>query len=168
MSGDDPGAAAAKGQRPAGRRAPAKSARRRARELALQGLYEWLIGGGDAGAIDAHVREQAGFDKADAAHFDLLLHGAIRQAADIDAVLARHVDRKTEQLSPVEHAILMIGVHELRHCIDIPYRVAINEAVELAKAFGGTDGHKYVNGVLDKAAAELRRTEVEASRPRRG
>lgn len=153
---------------PKPRRAPAKSARRRAREFALQGLYEWLISGSDAGVIDAHVREQDGFAKCDTAHFDALLHGCIHEAADLDAVLARHVDRKTSELSPVEHAVLMIGSYELRHCIDVPYKVAINEAVELAKSFGGTDGHKYVNGVLDKAAADLRPAEVEAARSARG
>jgi N utilization substance protein B len=146
------------------RRPPARSARRRSREFALQGLYEWLISGSDAGVIDAHVREQPEFGKADAAHFDALLHGCISEAADIDALLARHVDRRTSELSPVEHAVLMIGVYELTHCVDIPYKVAINEAVELAKAFGGTDGHKYVNGVLDKAAVDLRPAEVEAAR----
>jgi transcription antitermination protein NusB len=145
-----------------------KSARRRSREAALQGLYEWLVGGADAGVIEAHVREHAeGFAQADAAHFDALLHGCIAEAADIDAVLARHVDRKTTLLSPVEHAVLMIGAYELRHCIDIPYKVAINEAVELAKSFGGTDGHKYVNGVLDKAALDLRPVEVGAARAAR-
>lgn len=153
---------------PKPRRAPAKSARRRAREFALQGLYEWLISGSDAGVIDAHVREQDGFAKCDTAHFDALLHGCIHEAADLDAVLARHVDRKTSELSPVEHAVLMIACYELRHCIDVPYKVAINEAVELAKSFGGTDGHKYVNGVLDKAAADLRPAEVEAARSARG
>ena len=146
---------------------PRKSARRRAREFALQGLYEWLLGGADAGVVEAHVREQDGFGKCDVAHFELLLHGAIREAAAIDAVLARHVDRKIEQLSPVEHGVLMIGSYELAHCLDIPYRVAINEAVELAKSFGGTDGHKFVNGVLDKAAAELRSVEIEAARASR-
>ncbi|MBP6544939.1 MAG: transcription antitermination factor NusB, partial [Piscinibacter sp.] len=135
--------------RPAGNRPP--SARRRSREAALQGLYEWLLGGGDAGVIDAHMREQEGFSEVDAAHFDALLHGCIAEAADIDALLAKHVDRKTTELSPVEHGVLMIGTYELKHCIDVPYKVAINEAVELAKNFGGTDGHKYVNGVLDKA-----------------
>ena len=79
-------------------------------------------------------------------------------------MLARHIDRKTAHLSPVEHAVLMIGAYELRHCIEIPYRVAINEAVELAKSFGGTDGHKYVNGVLDKVAVDLRPVEVRATR----
>jgi len=153
--------------RPAGKRAAPKSTRRRSREVALQGLYEWLISGADAGVIDAHMREQEGFDKIDTAHFDALLHGCIAEAADLDAVLARHVDRKTTELSPIEHGVLMIGAYELKHCVDVPYKVAINEAVELAKSYGGTDGHKYVNGVLDKAAAELRAVEVQAARAQR-
>ena len=166
----NPAAAAAKTQAKDAppRRAKPKSARRRSREIALQGLYEWLVSGADVAAIDAHVRELGDFDKCDAAHFDALLHGCIAEAADIDAVLTHHVDRKTTLLSPIEHAVLMIGVYELKHCISIPYKVAINEAVELAKSFGGTDGHKYVNGVLDKAAAELRSVEVGAARAARG
>ena len=147
---------------PARKRPAQKSSRRRSREIALQGLYEWLISAAEPGLIEAHMREQDGFDKCDKAHFDMLLHGCIREAAELDAVLVRHVDRKTSHLSPIEHGVLMIGVYELTHCIDIPYRVAINEAVELAKSFGGTDGHKYVNGVLDKAASELRAVEVQA------
>jgi len=135
---------------PAGKPIKPKSARRRSRELALQGLYEWIVSGTEAGVIDAHMHEQDGFDKADRAHFDALLHGCITEAVDLDAVLARFVDRKTTELSPVEHGV------------DIPYKVAINEAVELAKSFGGTDGHKYVNGVLDKAAGVLRPAEVQA------
>jgi len=150
-----------------GNRIKPKSARRRSREVALQGLYEWLISGAEASVIDAHMREQDGFDKCDSAHFDALLHGCIGEAAEIDTLLTRHVDRKTTQLSPIEHGVLMIGVYELKHCIEIPYKVAINEAVELAKSFGGTDGHKYVNGVLDKAAVELRPVEVEAMRAAR-
>jgi N utilization substance protein B len=145
----------------------AKSARRRAREFALQGLYEWLLNGADAGVVDAHVREQDGFDKCDTAHYELLLHGVIREAAAIDARLAAHIDRRAELLSPVEHATLMIGSFELLNCIAIPYKVAINEAVELAKSYGGTDGHKYVNGVLDKVAADVRRIEIEAARAKR-
>jgi len=143
------------------------STRRLAREVALQGLYEWLVSGSEAGVIDAHMREQDGFEKCDKKHFELLLHGCIREATDLDAVLVRHVDRKTTALSPVEHGVLLIGAYELKHCIDIPYKVAINEAVELAKSFGGTDGHKYVNGVLDKAAADLRPVEVNAARAAR-
>ncbi len=145
-----------------------KSARRHARELALQGLYEWLISGAEAKKIDAHMHEQEGWDRADRAHFDALLHGCIAESVDLDTVLGRYVDRKTTELSPVEHAVLMIGAYELKHCVDIPYKVAINEAVELAKSFGGTDGHKYVNGVLDKSAAELRPVEVQAARAQRG
>jgi N utilization substance protein B len=144
-----------------------KSARRRAREAALQGLYEWLVSGAEASVVDSHMREQPDFDKCDSVHYDALLRGCIMEATAIDAVLSRHVDRKTTMLSPVEHGVLMIGVYELTHCIDIPYKVAINEAVELAKSYGGTDGHKYVNGVLDKAAVDLRAVEVNAARNRR-
>ena len=148
------------------KRGAPKSARRRAREVALQGLYEWLISNAAADVIDAHMREQEGFDKCDALHFDALLRGCIGEATQIDELLSHHVDRLTTRLSPVEHAVLMIGTYELRHCVDIPYKVAINEAVELAKSFGGTDGHKYVNGVLDKTALELRPLEVNAARAR--
>ena len=166
MSTDDD-AAPAQRRRPAARRSDAKSARRRAREFALQGLYEWLLNRVDPGVVDAHVREQEGFDRCDRGHFDLLLHGAIRESQAIDAMLATHIDRKVELLSPIEHAALMIGTFELMRCIDIPYKVAINEAVELAKSFGGTDGHKYVNGVLDKLAADVRRIEIDAARGKR-
>ena len=165
----DPGKTAGKAAgKPAAKRAKPKSARRRSREIALQGLYEWRVSGAAVDVVDAHMREQEDFGKCDAAHFDALLRGCIAQAADIDALLTHHVDRKTSQLSPIEHGVLMIGVYELTHCIEIPYKVAINEAVELAKSFGGTDGHKYVNGVLDKAAADLRPAEVAARRAAQG
>ncbi|MFM9915448.1 MAG: transcription antitermination factor NusB [Rhizobacter sp.] len=149
------------------KKASQKSTRRRSREFALQGLYEWLLSGEQPDVVAAHVREQDGFDRCDAAHFEMLLRGCIAEAAAIDAALTRHVDRKTSQLSPIEHGVLMIGAYELTHCIDIPYRVVINEAVELAKSYGGTDGHKYVNGVIDKTAADLRPVEVEAARAAR-
>ena len=176
MTDPDPSAPAKPAPRPgtkpaaksATKRPAQKSSRRRSREFALQGLYEWLLSGSEASVIEAHMREQDDFKKADAAHFDALLHGCVVEAADLDAVLARHVDRKTSELSPIEHGVLLIGTYELKHCVDIPYRVAINEAVELAKSFGGTDGHKYVNGVLDKAASELRPVEVQARRDARG
>jgi N utilization substance protein B len=162
----------AEAKRPAGSKPASKPAaagaspRRRARELALQGLYQWLVAGGEANAIDAQLREHEAYAKADGQHFDALLRGSIEDAAALDAALARHVDRKTSELSPVEHAALLLGAYELAHCPDVPYKVAINEAVELAKAYGGTDGHKYVNGVLDKVAADLRTTEVQGGRPR--
>jgi transcription antitermination protein NusB len=144
------------------RKPAARSSRRRSREFALQGLYQWLVSGEEAGVIDAHIREQDDFDKCDSAHFDALLNGCITEASGLDAVLARHVDRRTNLLSPVEHGVLLIGAYELTHCLDVPYRVVINECVEVAKSFGGTDGHKYVNGVLDKAAGDLRPVEVAA------
>lgn len=143
-----------------GMRGGNRSARRRAREFALQGLYEWLIGGHDAGHIEDHLMEREDFNKADAAHFHALLRGAIDDEAELRSSLSRHIDRELRHLSPVEHAILLIGAYELKHRIEIPYRVVINEAVELAKGYGGTKGFKYVNGVLDKVAAELRPAET--------
>ena len=150
--------------KPVAPRSAPRPARRRSREFALQGLYQWLLSAEAVADVEAHIMEQEDFAKCDRAHFDALLHGTIEQAAALDAVLTRHVDRKTSQLSPVEHAALMIGCYELMHCMDIPYRVVINEAVELAKSFGGTDGHKFVNGVLDKCAADLRPNESRAPR----
>ena len=144
----------------AGRRAsggtPPKSARRRARELALQGLYQWLLSGEDSGAIHAHLTETPGFEKADQEHLDALLHGTIRAAQELDAQIEPHLDRRIAELSPVEHAVLMLATFELLCMPEIPYRVVLNEAVEIAKAYGGPDGFKYVNGVLDRVAARLR------------
>ena len=143
-----------KASRPQGKRAAPKSTRRRSREIALQGLYEWLISGAEVDVIEAHMREQEDFDKCDTAHFDALLHGCINEAADLDAVLSRHVDRKTTELSPIEHGVLMIGAYELKHCVDIPYKVAINEAVELAKRYASDDAARLVNGILGRIARE--------------
>jgi N utilization substance protein B len=143
-------------------RAGGRSARRRARELALQGIYEWLIGGQDLAAVEAHAMESAQFDKADREHLRAVLHGVIEGAAALRSQFAGFIDRCPEQLSPVEHGILLIGTYELQQRPEIPYRVVINEAVELAKSFGGTDGFRYVNGVLDKVAARLRPQETQA------
>ncbi|MDN3988466.1 transcription antitermination factor NusB [Zwartia sp. IMCC34845] len=146
---------------------PPRSARRRARELALQGLYAWLVRDTeslqDAGEIEAHLRDEDEFDQADAVWFQTLLHGAMREAPALREKFVPFVDRPLAELSPIEHGILLIGSFELIHQIDVPYRVAINEAVELAKSFGGTDGFKFVNGVLDKLAAEVRATECRAA-----
>jgi N utilization substance protein B len=141
-----------------------RTPRHRAREFALQGLYQWLISNEDSGVIDAHIRQAHGFDKADAEHFNTLLHGTIRDAAPLRAQLAPLIDRPLNLLSPIEHAALLIGAYELKHHIEIPYKVVINEAVELTKSFGGIDGHKYVNGVLDKLALQLRGPETDAAR----
>jgi transcription antitermination protein NusB len=141
-----------------------KSARRRSRELATQGLYQWLLSGAPGGEIDAQLRNAQGFDKADHEHLDALLHGVIRDADSLSADLTPCLDRPIDQLSPVERAVLLVAAYELKHHVDIPYRVVINEAVELAKTFGGADGYKYVNGVLDKLSARLRATETQAAR----
>jgi transcription antitermination protein NusB len=136
--------------------------RRRAREFVLQGLYQRQLSGNSAAAIRAQIAEAAGFAKADQAYFDALWMGA---SAGFDALVARcapYLDRRAAELSPIERAILAIGAWELEHRLEIPYRVAINEAVELAKSYGGTDGHKFVNGVLDKLAAEVRGAEIAA------
>lgn len=156
-------------RKPANGTAPrdrAKSSRRRAREFALQGLYEWQLNRRAASSVDANIRELEEFSKCDRAHYDALLHGCIDQQAQLDEALLKFLDRPVDELSPVEHAVLWIGAYELTHCLDVPYKVAINEAVELAKGFGGTDGHKYVNGVLDHLAPSLRPDEVKAARPR--
>jgi N utilization substance protein B len=141
-----------------------RTPRHRAREFALQGLYQWLLNNEDAGAIDAHIREAHGFDKADAEHFNALLYGTIKEAALLREGLSPLIDRPMAQLSPVEHVAMLIGAYELKHHIEIPYKVVINEAVELTKSFGGIDGHKYVNGVLDKLAAQVREVEVAAKK----
>lgn len=141
-----------------------RSPRHRAREFALQGLYQWLLNNEDVNAIEAHIREAHGFNKADKDHFDALLYGTINAAVPLRAEIALLIDRSINELSPIEHAVLLIGAFELKNHLEIPYRVVINEAVELAKSFGGIDGHKYVNGVLDKLAGKMREAEVQAAR----
>jgi len=100
--------------------------------------------------------------KADAMHFDALLHGCTTHAQALDALIEPRLDRPLAEISPVEHAALWIGAYELQHCMDVPWRVALDECIELAKEFGGTDGHKYVNGVLNQLARQLRAAEVKA------
>ena len=148
------------------RRASAKSGRSRAREFALQALYQHLVGRNEAAAIDAFTRDLAGFHKADSAHYDALLHGAIREGAELDALIVPLLDRKLAEISPIEHAVLWIGAYEFLHAPEVPWRVVLNECIELAKEFGGTDGHKYVNAVLNGLAPKLRGAEVESDRGR--
>lgn len=137
-----------------------KSARRKSRELALQGLYQWQLSQNEPGVIDANLRSTPGFDKADLALYKQLFYGVIEQVGQLSTGLQPLLDRPVEDLSPIEKAILWLGTYELRNMLDIPYRVVINEAVELAKTFGGLDGYKYVNGVLDKFALEVRQAEI--------
>ncbi len=146
------------------RKASAKSARSRAREFALQALYQHLVGRNEADDIDAFTRNLSGFHKADSAHYDALLHGCIEQAEDMDALIVPLLDRKLGEISPIEHGVMWIGVYEFMHCPDVPWRVVLNECIELAKEFGGTDGHKYVNAVLNGLAPKLRAPEVDADR----
>jgi N utilization substance protein B len=141
-----------------------RSARRRSREFAMQGLYQWLLSGESGGAIQAHIQGSPGFEHADRNHFDALLHGVIRDAEEIDRLILPFLDREMAHLSPVERATMMIGCYELLRHQEIPYRVVINEAVELAKSFGGTDGYKYVNGVLDRLAGTIRPAEAGGGR----
>ena len=148
------------------KKAADKSARTRAREFALQALYQHLVGRNDTDSIDAFTRDLVGFHKADSAHYDALLRGCIESAGVLDESILPLLDRQMAEISPVEHAVLWIGVYEFRNCLDVPYRVVINECIELAKAFGGTDGHKYVNGVLHKMAPSLRANEVAADQAR--
>ena len=149
---------------PAPRKTSAKPARSRAREFALQALYQHLVGKQDAESIDQFTRGLSGFHKADSAHYDALLHGCVRDAAALDALIVPLLDRKLEEISPIEHAIMWIGAYEFQHAADVPWRVVLNECIELAKEFGGTDGHKYVNAVLNGLAPQLRAAEVEADR----
>ena len=160
-------AAAAKGGKAASRKpgkSASKSARSRAREFALQALYQVLVGKNEAADIDVFTRDLSGFHKADSAHYDALLYGCAEQASDLDKLILPLLDRSMAEISPIEHAAMWIGTYEMKHCLDVPWRVSLNECIELAKEFGGTDGHKYVNAVLEGLAPQLRPHEVEADR----
>jgi transcription antitermination protein NusB len=140
--------------------AGSKSPRRRAREFAVQGIYQRLIGGQDEAAIQVQAESVAGFDKADRELYLALLRETGTEEAALIAELVPHIDRAWDEVSPIERCILLVGACELKLHPETPYRVIINEAIELAKTFGGTDGHKFVNGVLDKLAVLLRPAEM--------
>lgn len=146
------------------KKTPARSARTRAREFAVQALYQHLVGRNETSAIDAFTRDLQGFGKADAAHYDALFHGCVEQTARLDGLITPWLDRPLAEISPCEHAILWLGAYEFERCLDVPWRVVLNEYIELAKAFGGTDGHKYVNGILNKLAPTLRTAEVSSDK----
>ena len=138
------------------------SARRRSRELVLQGLYQRQLSGNDADEVRKDLAASKGYERADHAYFDELWNGVTRDYDALIATVEPRLARKAAELSPIERAILVIAAWELRSRLDIPYRVVINEAVELAKGFGATDGHRFVNGVLDKVATDLRAAEIAA------
>jgi N utilization substance protein B len=149
---------------PGTRKSSSKPARSRSREFALQALYQLLVGRNEATDIDLFTRDLSGFHKADIAHYDALFHGCTREAQAMDALIAPRLDRALDEISPIEHACMWIGLYELQYCLDVPWRVVLNECIELTKDFGGTDGHKYVNAVLSGLAPQLRAVEVQADR----
>lgn len=138
----------------------AKNPRHRARELAVQGIYQWRLSGADLAQLEKQTCEEKSTGRYDKEFYSKLLGGVLARHAELEAVLAPHLDRKVSELSPVELAVLLLGAYELTNLPETPYRVIINEGVELAKTYGGTDGHKFVNGVLDKLAAQVRAAEV--------
>ncbi len=144
------------------KKAPNKSPRHRARELAMQGIYQWRITAGDEAQIEKQIHAEKNLGRYDRELFSRLLRGALSMHADLEALIAPHLDRPMDELSPVEFAVLLLGAFELSQHPEVPYKVIINEAVELAKTYGGTDGHKFVNGVLDKLAPQLRALEFSA------
>ncbi|MGC3962486.1 MAG: transcription antitermination factor NusB [Rhodocyclaceae bacterium] len=146
-----------------------KSSRRIARELAMQGLYQWRMSGNSVPMIEDHLAaESDDWARADRPLLITLLRGASDNAEALEAEFLPFLDRPIEEISPIERAVLLLATYEFAHRLETPYRVVMNEAIELAKEFGGTDGHRFVNGVLDKLAAKLRRVEVEHAAKQRG
>ena len=139
------------------------SARRKARRFAMQALYQWHMAGADLANIEAQFRTDQDMSKVDNEYFHDILHGVPRELSALDQLIEPLLDRDKTELTPVEQSILRLAAFELAHRIDVPYKVVINEAVELAKEFGATDGHKYVNGVVDKLATSVRTVEVKHS-----
>lgn len=137
-------------------------ARSRARRLAMQGLYQWQLGGSSAADIVTQLRLSQEARNTDLDYFEALLRNSMAENSALIAAFEPHLDRPLEQLDPIERAILLLGIYELKEQLDVPYRVVLNEAVELAKSFGGEDSHKYINAVLDRAAQEYRAPEKQA------
>jgi N utilization substance protein B len=137
------------------------SPRARAREFALQAIYQYMVGKNDMSEVDRFTRDLDGFHKCNAEHYDAIIYGCAREASALDAELIKYLDRPWNEISPIEHAVMWIGAYEYLHCADVPWRVVLNECIELAKTFGGTDGHKYVNGVLNKLGKALRPNELD-------
>lgn len=146
----------------AGRNALAAE-RRKARHYGMQALYQWHMAGASLADIEAEFREEYDFSRVDLEYFQALLHGVPGCVDELEAVLVPLLDRGIDELDPIERTLLRMGIFELAHRIDVPYKVVINEAVALTKKFGATDGHKYINGVLDKAARQIRKVEVDSA-----
>lgn len=140
-----------------------KKRRHLSRELVLQGIYQWRVAGSDASFIEAQLRDTSLFPKIDESFFCELLRGVLKNVTTLEQHIQPCLDRSLADLSPIESSILLLSTYELIYHLEIPYRAIINEAIELAKTYGGTDGYKYVNGVLDKLAAQLRTIEIQSA-----
>lgn len=143
-----------------GARKPSSSKRHQSRRFAVQALYSYLLSGTETNDLLAHFRGEQSFARCDPGYFDLLVRGVLAERTQLEQFFAGVLDRPVTQLDPVEHAVLLLASYELAHCPELPYRVAINEAVELTKLFGATEGHKYINGVVDRMARKLRQAET--------
>ena len=137
--------------------------RRKARHYGMQALYQWYMAGASLTDIEAEFRADYDFSHVDLEYFQALLHGIPACVDALDEALTPMLDRKLDDLDPIEHTLLRMGMYELTQRIDVPFKVVINEEVALAKKFGATDSHKYINGVLDKAARQLRKVEIDAA-----
>lgn len=135
---------------------------KRSRRLALQAVYQWLIAETDSAALIEQYLDDDMMARADADYFNRLVLGVLQSVSDLETLFIEFLDRPLEQLDPIEHAVLLVGCYELEHCPELPYRVAINEAVELTKTYGATDSHRYINGVMDRMARQIREVEVRA------
>jgi N utilization substance protein B len=138
--------------------------RRKARHYGMQALYQWHMAGASLSAIEAEFRADYDFAHVDLAYFQALLHGVPARVEELEAIFVPLLDRRIEELDPIERTLLRMGTWELAERVDVPYKVVINEAVTLARKFGATDSHKYINGVLDRVAHQLRQAEVGAGR----
>ena len=150
--------------RVSGTNKPSPAARRKARRFALQAIYQWQLTSANLSQIESEFRTDNDMSKVDMEYFNDILHGIPRERAALDAKVEPFLDRRIDELTPVELAILRLGAFEMCHRIDVPYQVVINDSVELAKTFGATDSHKYVNGVLDKLAQRERLVEIRGPR----
>jgi len=139
------------------------AARSRARRRALQAIYAWQISGNPIARVIDEFQHEQDMEIADLDYFDDIVRGVERHCAELDAALVPFLDREIARVDPIERATLRLGAYELRYRVDVPYRVVINEAVEVVKRFGAEHGHTYVNGVLDKLAAEWRAAEFNAN-----
>jgi len=138
-------------------------ARRRSRRALLQAVYQWQMTGAETAAIERDLADEGSLKKADREFFRALLRGVVFGTEELDALLAPALDRKLGELDKVELALLRLGAYELKHRIDVPFRVVIDEYVELAKTYGAEESFRYVNGVLDRLARDLRALEHSAS-----